>query len=167
MSPQARTVADGLVVGIYYTLRTEGGEVLDTNRKGGRPLAFLCGAGNILPGLERALVGRSKGDEVRVDLAPGEGYGERREEAVERLERSKLPPGSDPQVGQAVRGSAPDGSAVAARITAVDADWITLDHNHPLAGVRLLFEVTIAGVREPTPEELEHGHPHGPGGHHA
>jgi FKBP-type peptidyl-prolyl cis-trans isomerase SlyD len=165
MSHESHRVADGKVVGIYYTLKDPSGAVLDTNRRGGRPLAYLHGAGNILPALERALVGKQKDDEVRVEIPAAEGYGEKSPDAVRNMPRSAFPASAKVQPGARFQGQDPTGKPVSVLVTAVDGDTVTVDHNHPLAGVALHFEVTIAGVRAATAEEEKHRHPHGPGGH--
>jgi FKBP-type peptidyl-prolyl cis-trans isomerase SlyD len=159
-------VAAGKVVGIYYTLKNAAGEVLDTNRRGGRPLAFLHGAGNILPALENALLGKQKDARVLVELEPAQGYGERDEKAVRKVPRASLP--AEPAVEPGLRYTAENesGGRMVVRVVAVEGDEVTLDHNHPLAGERLFFDVLIVGVRDATAEERQHGHPHGPGGHH-
>jgi FKBP-type peptidyl-prolyl cis-trans isomerase SlyD len=163
---QDQLVAAGKVVGIYYTLKDEGGEVLDTNRRGGKPLAFLHGTGGILPALERALEGRRKGDFVEVDLTPAEGYGEHKPELIHAVPRSALPPDRDYAPGMRLTGTDPQGRTRVVKITEVGTDEVKVDENHPLAGCKLHFEVTIVGVRDATEEEKTHGHVHGPGGHH-
>ena len=160
-----KNVAAGKVVGIYYTLKNEAGEVLDTNRKGGRPMAFLHGSGNILPGLEAALLGKAKDDQVHVELAPADGYGERDAAAVRKVPLSHFPPGQTIEPGMRFTAEDPEGRKLPVLVTAVEGEEVTVDHNHPLAGQRLFFDVLIAGVRDATAEERQHGHPHGPGGH--
>jgi FKBP-type peptidyl-prolyl cis-trans isomerase SlyD len=158
------TVSAGKVVGIYYTLKNAAGEVLDTNRRGGKPLAFLHGAGNILPALENALVGKQKDERVQVELEPAQGYGERDDKALRKVPRASLPAEPPPEPGLRYTAEGPSGRVVV-RVAAVEGDEVTLDHNHPLAGERLFFDVLIVGVRNATDEERQHGHPHGPGGH--
>ena len=166
MTQQSTAVADGKVVGIYYTLKDDRGQVLDTNRRGGKPLAFLQGKGNILPALERALVGKQKNDFVAVTLAPEDGYGVHKSEAVHKMPRGAFPPNVDVKPGMRFNGVDQEGRSHSVLVTEVGAEEITVDENHPLAGATLHFEVTIFGVRDATPEEVEHGHPHGPDGHH-
>ena len=158
-------IAEGKVVGIYYTLKNDAGEVLDTNRKGGKPMAYLHGAGNILPGLERALLGKCKDDDVEVHLEPADAYGESNPEAIRQVPRSSFP--EDMEITQGMRFTAQDasGRSLPVQVKSVEGEEITVDHNHPLAGQRLHFQVTVAGVREANEEERQHGHPHGPGGH--
>src|SRR5262245_20957343 len=104
MAQQSLSVTNGKVVGIYYTLKDDAGKVLDTNRKGGKPLAFLQGHGNILPALERALEGKQKNDFVAVTLEAVDGYGERKPEAVHKMPRSAFPPNVDVAPGMRFNG---------------------------------------------------------------
>ncbi|QDU68666.1 FKBP-type peptidyl-prolyl cis-trans isomerase [Engelhardtia mirabilis] len=159
-------VQDGAVVAIYYTLTNDAGEVLDTNRKGGHALSYLHGVGNIVPGLEKALVGASRGQTVKVAVSPEEGYGVRRDELLEQVPRSAFPPEAPVEPGRVFHGKQPDGRTMQIRIHAVEGDQVTVDHNHPLAGETLHFDVTIDKIRPATDEEKQHGHAHGAGGHH-
>jgi FKBP-type peptidyl-prolyl cis-trans isomerase SlyD len=157
--------AEGKVVGMYYTLKDETGAVLDTNRRGGRPMAFLVGAGNVLPAVEQGLMGKRKNDFVELDLSPGEGYGEHEPEAVSEVDLSVFEDPSLVQPGRRFSARDPQGRARSVLVKSVDGEKVTIDQNHPLAGRRLRFEITVCGVRDATPEETAHGHPHGPGGH--
>jgi FKBP-type peptidyl-prolyl cis-trans isomerase SlyD len=164
MSPATRAVAAGKIVGIYYTLKDASGAVLDTNRKGGKPLVFLHGGGQVLPALEAALAGKQKDDEVHVRLSAEQGYGAQKPELVKRVPRKAFPSGRKLEVGMHFT-SDEGGKTMPVTIQAFEGDEVVIDQNHPLAGQELFFEVTIAGVREPTDEEQKHGHAHGPGGH--
>lgn len=152
------------VVAIDYTLKGDDGKVIDKSDKGD-PLLYLHGRGQIVPGLERALDGRSVGETLKVSIAPKDGYGERDPKAVVKVSRKELPPGQKPEVGMILEGEDDHGHSSEFVITAVDKDSVTLDGNHPLAGKTLHFEVTIGEVREASKEELAHGHAHGPHGH--
>ena len=151
------------VVSIDYTLTDDRGNVLDSSRGRG-PLSYLHGAGNIIPGLENALEGKSPGDTLSVSVPPAEGYGERDAALVQSVPRSQFPAGAQVQPGAQFQAQTPAGPRV---ITVVDADdnAVTVDANHPLAGVSLNFEVEIVEVRDAAEEEIRHGHVHGPGGH--
>jgi len=166
MTNQESLVAEGKVVAIYYTLKNKGGELLDTNKgKDGKPLAFLHGGGNLLPALEKELVGKAKNDFVEVELSPEDGYGVVNPEAVRGVPRSAFPTDREPEVGAMIQGQGPDGQPVVGRIVEVGEEEVQVDLNHPLAGQHLFFEVTVCGVRDATEEETAHGHPHGPDGH--
>jgi FKBP-type peptidyl-prolyl cis-trans isomerase SlyD len=166
MAPATQVVSPGKVVGIYYTLQNVAGEVVDTNRRGGKPLVFLHGGGTILPALEAALLGKAKDDEVRVQLSAEQGYGPRKPELEKRLQRSAFPKGRELKVGMHFTADGPGGRSQPIAITGFDGEEVLVDQNHPLAGQELHFQVTIAGVRDATQEEVKHGHVHGPGGHH-
>jgi FKBP-type peptidyl-prolyl cis-trans isomerase SlyD len=157
-------IAEDKVVSIHYTLKDAGGTVLDASA-GGQPLAYLHGAGNIIPGLESALEGCQTGDKLSVTVEPAEGYGERDERLVQAVPRSAFKGVKELAPGMQFQAQGPQGTRLVV-VTQVATDVVTVDANHPLAGQTLHFEVEIAEVRDATSEELEHGHVHGPGGHH-
>jgi FKBP-type peptidyl-prolyl cis-trans isomerase SlyD len=152
------------IVSLNYTLRDEQGKVLDTS-SGRAPLTYLHGKGNIIPGLEQALAGRSAGDKLDVTVAPEAGYGPRDERLVQIVARAKFGEVQDLAPGMQVRASGPQGARLVT-VVRVDRDFVTVDGNHPLAGRTLHFSLEIAEVRKATHEEIAHGHAHGPGGHH-
>ena len=158
-------IAANKAVSIEYTLTNDAGEVLDTSA-GGEPLVYLHGASNIIPGLERELVGKQVGDELKVTVEPEEAYGEYTAELVAVLGRNMFEGVDELEVGMQFHASAPDGGMQIVTITALDGDEVTVDGNHPLAGQRLTFEVKVADVRDATADEIAHGHIHGEGGHH-
>ena len=166
MSDKSQAAGPGKVVGIYWTVKDEHGAVLDTNRRGGKPMAILHGAHNILPALESALEGKRKDDFVQVTLPPAEAYGERRPEEFKKVARQEFP--ADQPLAPGMRFTARDpveGTLRTVRLVEVGETEVTIDESHPLAGVTLQFEITVCGVRDASAEEIAHGHPHGPGGH--
>ncbi|NUP96109.1 MAG: peptidylprolyl isomerase [Planctomycetaceae bacterium] len=160
-----QTVAAGKIVGIYYTLKDASGRVLDTNRKGGKPMPYLHGRGNLLKGVEAALEGKAKNDFVEVKLAAADGYGVRRPELVQKVARGSFPAGRPLAAGMTLQRQDEQGRVRLARVLDVGDTEVTIDENHPLADLDLHFEITVCGVRDATPEEVQHGHAHGPGGH--
>jgi FKBP-type peptidyl-prolyl cis-trans isomerase SlyD len=148
------------VVAIEYELRDDSGEVLDSS-EGRDPLEYLHGASNIVPGLEKAIDGKDIGETVEVKLTPEDGYGNYDEKLVRNVPVRKLSE-KRPQVGAMMQVNTEAGPQRVI-VKALRGDYATLDFNHPLAGKTLNFKVTIKAVREPTPEELDHGHVHGPG----
>lgn len=157
-------IAKNSVVTLDYVLTDDSGETIDSSKSGG-PLSYIHGTGSIVKGLEAALEGKGRGDRVQVVVEPAEGFGERDEELVHVAERSQFDADADIEVGQQVGSNGPSGEQVFTVIE-VDEDEVTLDGNHPLAGVTLHFDVTVIDVRDASLEELRHGHAHGPGGHH-
>ncbi|WP_020682781.1 FKBP-type peptidyl-prolyl cis-trans isomerase [Marinobacterium rhizophilum] len=157
-------IAQNTVVQIHYTLKNAAGDVIDTSA-GQEPLAYLHGGGNIVEGLESALAGKTVGDKLDVTVEPERGYGERREDLVQDVERSNFVGVEEIEVGMQFLAQTPWGEQPVTVIAVAD-DSVQLDGNHPLAGETLNFSVEVVDVREASEEELQHGHAHGEGGHH-
>jgi FKBP-type peptidyl-prolyl cis-trans isomerase SlyD len=158
------SVAQDQVVSIHYTLKNDAGEVIDAS-PAGEPLAYLHGHGNLIAGLERELAGRGAGEKLQVKVVAADAYGEYDPALVQRVPRRALKGIADVRVGMRLQAQSQHG-ARPVTVTQLAGDMVTLDGNHPLAGQNLNFEVEIAAVRPATPEELSHGHVHGPDGHH-
>lgn len=164
MPEDTASVTNGRVVQIRYTLKDDAGELLDSTGEGD-PLAYLHGAGQIVAGLEAALHGLAEGDKKQVIVSPEEGYGQRDNVPPQPVPLDVMPEGADLEVGMVLAAQGPDGNVVPVWVHKIEEDRIFLDGNHPLAGKTLHFDVEVVGIREPTREELEHGHAHGAGGH--
>ena len=157
-------ISDKMVVTIDYTLKDDNGTILDNSTEGN--FAYLHGANNIIPGLENALTGKSAGDEVEVSVSPTEGYGEHNETMIQAVPRDMFDSEQEIQVGMQFHAESPEGEMIVVTVTDVEGDDVTVDGNHPLAGVNLNFGVKVIDIREASEEEIEHGHVHGPGEHH-
>lgn len=153
------------VVSIDFRLHLGDGEAVDESEPG-EPLVYLQGHEEIVPGLEKALEGKSKGDTLQVTVTPDEGYGAYDPDGLEEVSRSEFPEGLELQAGGILSATDPDGDEVDFFIKEVKGDTVLVDFNHPLAGKTLHFDVTVRDVRSATAEELEHGHAHGPGEEH-
>ena len=156
-------IGSNKVVSVDYTLTGDSGEVLDTS-KGHGPLDYLHGTGGIVPGLEEALDGHVPGDRVQVTILPKNAYGERDEKLVDTVPRSAFKGVAKVEKGMQFQAQH-DGHARIVTVLAADDQTVHIDANHPMAGRTLHFDVTVVAVREATPEEIAHGHVHGPGGH--
>jgi FKBP-type peptidyl-prolyl cis-trans isomerase SlyD len=148
------------VASIHYTLTDHEGKVLDSS-SGREPLHFIQGIGNLIPGMEEGLEGKKKGDKFILKVSPEKGYGLKSDEMIQRIPRSAF--GSQ-KIEKGTQFQTKQGSVVT--VTGIGLNEITVDGNHPLAGVELNFDVEVMSIREATEEELSHGHVHGPGGHH-
>jgi len=149
------------VVSAQYTLSNDAGEVIDSS-EAGDPLVYLHGEENIIPGLESALTGKAVGDKLKVSLDAVDAYGEYDNELVETVSAGIFEGVDKIEVGMEFETELPDEEEVEfVRVTAVDGDNVTIDGNHPFAGMRLHFDITIEAIREATEEEIEHGHVHG------
>ncbi|MHB8629789.1 MAG: FKBP-type peptidyl-prolyl cis-trans isomerase [Aggregatilineales bacterium] len=153
------TIQNGLIVSLAYTLKLQNGDLIDYS-DADDPLEYLHGAENIIPGLERELTGLHTGDTKDVQVKPEDGYGEYDPEEVEVIERKLLPRDMEMRLGMVLAIRDEEGHLNEAYVRAIAPDSVTLDFNHPLAGQPLFFNVEVIGVREATPEELAHGHPH-------
>ena len=162
-------IAVNSVVSMNYKVATAAGEHVDASQPG-EPLVWLSGQGQIIPGLEKALLGKITGDKLSVDIAAKDAYGEVDEELDIKVSRSQFPKDVQKNLkeGFQFRAEHPTkaGEDVIFTIHAVEGDDVMVSGNHPLAGEALHFEVEIVDVRMATKEELDHGHAHGPGGHH-
>lgn len=156
-------VADNLVVLFKYTLTDSEGVELDAS--GDEAMPYLHGADNIVPGLEREMKGKKVGDKFDVVVAAADGYGEYEEGTAQRVPREAFPT-QEIEIGTPFVLETEDGSLMTIWVTDVDKETIEFDTNHPLAGEDLHFSIEITGIRKATDDELSHGHPHGPDGHH-
>ncbi len=154
-------IADQKVVTIDYTLTDDNGNILDRS-EGGR-FAYLHGAHNIIPGLEKALAGKAAGDEVEVRIQPEEGYGPRDETLRQVVSREMFDTPDEIEVGRQFHAQTPEGDTLIITVVGVEGDEVTIDGNHPLAGMTLNFDVKVVDVREATAEEIAHGHAHAGG----
>lgn len=151
-------IADNAVVAIHYTLKDSTGDVLDSSEQQ-EPLNYLHGAGNIIAGLESALLEKSVGDALEVTVEPAEAYGERNENLVQTVPRSSFEGVEQIDVGAKFEASTDQGP-VSVVVTEVTEDSVVVDGNHPLAGQTLHFSVEVIEVREASAEEIDHGHVH-------
>jgi FKBP-type peptidyl-prolyl cis-trans isomerase SlyD len=155
-------IADNKAVAIEFTLKDEAGQVVETS-VGKDPLWYLQGLGNLVPGLEKALVGKDVGETVDVKLAPADGYGERDDKEIRNVPLRKFK-AQRVQVGGRYQIQVEDGPRVVV-VKAVNGDYALVDGNHPLAGKTLHFICKVIEVRDATADEQQHGHVHGPEGH--
>ncbi|MGV6818759.1 MAG: FKBP-type peptidyl-prolyl cis-trans isomerase [Thiotrichales bacterium] len=125
---------------------------------------YLHGAGNIIPGLEQALEGKSAGDEITVTLTPEDAYGEIDPDQIQQVPRNMFPADTEIQPGMQFHAETPEGHPMIVTVTHAEGDTVVIDGNHPLAGVTLKCDASIVAVRDATEEELSHGHMHSSGG---
>jgi FKBP-type peptidyl-prolyl cis-trans isomerase SlyD len=157
-------ISDNCVASFHYTLTDSTGKVLDSS-EGQEPLSYLHGASNIIPGLESALEGKTVGDKLKVAVPAADAYGLRSDDLVQELPSNMFSGIEKIELGMEFHAETEQGLQVVT-VTRVEGDQVTIDGNHPLAGIDLNFDVEITEVRAATEEELGHGHAHGAGGHH-
>ncbi|MGZ8947113.1 MAG: FKBP-type peptidyl-prolyl cis-trans isomerase, partial [Methylococcaceae bacterium] len=151
-------------VSIHYTLTNDEGEVIDSSI-GGDALVYLHGSGNIISGLEKALYGKAVGDKFNVRIDAEDAYGDFMEDRIQVIPKTMFEGIDEIEVGMQFHADVSSGPGVVTVID-IDGDHVTIDGNHPLAGVALTFDVEITDIRAATEEELSHGHIHGEGCNH-
>jgi FKBP-type peptidyl-prolyl cis-trans isomerase SlyD len=162
MTDGSLKVADNVVVSLDYVLTLDDDREVDRSDKD-TPMEYLHGFNNIVPGLENELNGMAVGEEKKVIVKPEFGYGERDPDGVTEFPRDTFPSSLNLEVGEPVMMREKEGGeSFQAYVTELRTDTVLLDFNHPLAGETLHFRIRIAGLREPTSEELTHGHVHHP-----
>ncbi len=150
------------VVTFHYAVFDVDGNQIETSRNGDA-LVILFGAGNIIPGLERALEGKVAGDKIDVTVEPSDAYGERDEAMIQRVPKKRF--GNAKLVpGQSLMVQTQQGPRMLT-VLKVGMSVVDVDLNHPMAGKTLRFEAEVTGVRDANEEEIAHGHAHGADGH--
>ena len=145
----AGPIQNGATVSIEYTLKDEGGQVLDSN-KGGAPLVFVHGQRQIIPGLERELAGMKTGEERQVVVKPEDAYGEVVPNAQTEVPKEAIPE-EGRKVGTPLMARSGSGEARPVVVKEIKETTVVLDLNHPLAGKTLYFDVKVLGVQVPRP----------------
>ncbi len=164
MNDKPMVVGNDLVISMDYTLRLDNGQVIDSS-EGRGPFEFLHGHNQIIPGLEKGMVGMAVGDEREIVVSPEEAYGEIDPDAFQVVPMSVFPADMHLEVGQPLQMSDRSGHIFNAVVVEIRPQGVLLNFNHPLAGETLHFWVRVAALRAATAEELEHGHVHDEGHH--
>ncbi len=161
----SQEVQKGKVVTFKYVLRDkETGEVIDSSEMHGQPLTILVGSGEIIPGLENQMIGMKEGEKKTIEVKAAEAYGEKDPNLVQKAPREYFQ-NIELQKGMPLQAQTPEGQIINMIVVDFNDNEVTVDMNHPLAGKDLVFDIEVEKVRDATPEELEHGHAHGEGGH--
>ncbi len=167
-------ITDNTVVSLTYELRVSdenGQQTLVETAEADEPMIFLFGRSGMPEHFEAALLGKTSGDAFEITLAPEEGYGEYDEEMLITLPKNTFEVDGQldeemVQVGNYLPMADNEGNHMQGRVDEITADAVRIDFNHPLAGMTMHFEGRVAEVRPATQVEIEHGHVHGPDGHH-
>ncbi len=141
----SRMIQKGNTIKVDYTMRLEDGAVVGSTVKE-EPVEFTVGEGEVIPGLEEAVVGMHVGDSRTLNIPYEEAYGPRMEDLVQDVERGFLPEGFDPQLGQVLEITDEQGDSLTAVVIGVESDKIKLDANHPLAGKNVILDLRIIGI---------------------
>lgn len=156
-------IENNKAVSLAYTLSDDSGNILDS-ADANDPFIYLHGYGNIIPGLEKAVEGKSKDDQLTVNLQAAEAYGEHSEMLIQEVPKELFGemPKEEMFVGAQFHAETNQGMQVVT-VAKINDDTITIDGNHPMAGRALNFDVTVLEVRDATADEIAHGHIHAHG----
>lgn len=133
------------VVRVHYTGRLTNGEQFDSSQ-GRDPLEFTVGAGQMITGFDSAVEGMELNEKKTITISPEEAYGPRHDQLINEVDRKNLPEDMNPEVGQSLVASSPDGRQTRVQVTAVSDESITIDANHPLAGKELEFDIELVEI---------------------
>ncbi|MGB1003238.1 MAG: FKBP-type peptidyl-prolyl cis-trans isomerase [Salibacteraceae bacterium] len=158
-------IGQNKVVTMHYKLTDKDGALIDSS-EGREPLAYIQGIGALVPGLESEIEGKTKGDKFNAVVAPEHAYGNRDESLIRVVPKSGFQGEEEMTIGMQVQIDTGEQGMAIATLTKIEGEDVTLDLNHPLADMELHFDIDVVDVREAEKEELDHGHVHGPGGHH-
>lgn len=151
------------VISFHYSVRDAAdtaAEPFDDSRKRGEPMLALLGHGQLVPGVEKALTGREAGEKFEIDVMPEEAYGERQEGLLQRVPKKYFQNAQHLKPGMTTMLQTRDGGQRMVTVHKVGMSSIDVDHNHPLAGKTLHFDIEVTDVRAAAPEEIAHGHAH-------
>ena len=155
-------ISKNTIASIEYTLRDDEGEIIDSS-EGNSPLEVLVGQGQLIPGLEKALMGLEAGKELKISVNPEEAYGDYNPGLEVVVPMSQIKTDDEIEEGVHFQVDTPDGTLIY-EVQKIEGDQVTMNGNHPLAGQVLHFDVKVVSVRAATEEELKHGHAHSEGG---
>lgn len=136
----------GDTVEVHYRGTLEDGEEFDSSR-GGDPIEFTIGAGQVIPGFENAVVGMGEGETKQQTISADEAYGEHEEELVFEVDRTSMPIGSEVKVGDVLQLTFPNGETAPVRVAGMNEKSVMLDANHPLTGRTLVFELELVKIK--------------------
>jgi FKBP-type peptidyl-prolyl cis-trans isomerase SlyD len=148
---------------VHYTGTFPEGEVFDTS-EGRDPLTFLVGHQQMVAGFEDEMLGAAVGEKREFTLTPERAYGERDDGAIQVVPREQFPEDMELKVGMVMAAQTEQGP-LKFSVADITEESVTVDFNHEMAGKTLRFAVEVVDIRDAAPEELSHGHVHGPGGH--
>ncbi|MFT4310372.1 MAG: FKBP-type peptidyl-prolyl cis-trans isomerase [Candidatus Woesearchaeota archaeon] len=142
------SVQKGDKVKIQYTGTFDDGTEFDSSKKHGQALEFTAGEGQVIKGFDDAVIGMQKGDAKKFSVTPEQGYGNQSDELIKQVPKNAIKTDQELQPGMMLQMTLPNGQQYPGTITKVEAETITVDLNHPLAGKTLHFDITLEGVNE-------------------
>jgi len=156
-------IENNKAITLNYTLKDDQGEILDQSNNAS--FIYLHGAQNIIPGLEDSLTGRTKDNKFDLVIKPEDAYGEYNPKITQVVDRAMFDAdeANEIQAGMQFQSQSEDGAMMIITVSEINGDKVTIDGNHPLAGITLHYNVHVVDVRDATEEEIDHGHIHAHG----
>ena len=136
----------GDTVKIHFTGKLQDETVIETS-KDRDPLEFKIGDGNVIPGLEQGVIGMAAGDKKTIAISPEDAFGQPQEDLVVDIKKSELPKDVELAAGAYLNIESSDGKEFKAKVVEIKEDTVTLDANHPLAGVTINYDVELIEIR--------------------
>ena len=146
-------IVDNVYVAFDYRLTLDSGEEVDKSPEN-QPIGFITGSGQLIPGLEKGMMGMTAGDKAEITVKPEEAYGQVNPSLIGDIPRSHFPAETELKPDMMFQSQGPDGEISVRILEVKDENTVVVDLNHPLAGKTLHFDVNIVEVRKPKPEEL-------------
>ena len=146
-----RTIKDGMMVSVEYTLKGTDGKVIETS-KGKEPIKYVHGQKMMIPGLEKELTGMKVGGEKQVTVKPEDAYGPVNKNAFQEVPKEKLPP-NGLKVGAILAAKSPEGQVVPMRVHEIKEKTVVMDMNHPMAGKTLVFDIKVVDIQAAPPPQ--------------
>lgn len=150
-------IAQNKIVSIEYEVFNQADNALLDSNKGGSPLEFLVGSGQVINGLENALIGANIGDNVKATISPEDAYGAYQSDFIQEVPKEQFE-GIELKTGMTLFGQGEDGQTVQVSVKDFNNEYVIIDYNHPLAGKTLHFDVKVLDVRDATEAEILHSH---------
>ena len=141
-------VTNGNTVSVHYKGTLNDGSQFDSSYDRGEPITFEVGAGQMIPGFEKNIMGMSVGEEKEFKLTPDDAYGDHNPEAIQEVSKEIFPNNFSFQIGQIIQGEQEDGNPLVAKIVSEQNETVTLDFNHPMAGKELTFNIEVVNINE-------------------
>ena len=135
----------GDTVKIHFTGKLQDETVIETS-KDRDPLEFKIGDGNVISGLEQGVIGMAAGDKKTIAISPQDAFGEPQEDLVVDINKSEFPKDVELAVGAYLNIESSDGKEFKAKVVEIKEDMVTLDANHPLAGITINYDVELLEI---------------------
>lgn len=133
-------------VSVHYTGKLKDGSVFDSSVDR-EPLNFTVGEGKLIPGFEQGIVGMQVNEKKLIEIPSNEAYGDVRNDLIQEVAKTNLPPELNPEVGMQLQSNAEDGSTLLVTIVKVEDKSVVVDANHPLAGKDLIFDIEVVDIK--------------------